>query len=93
MRFSCPKRWNFEFCVRLYSLPDMWLWLRRLVVWVIMIGASAAYWIELTPMLHTKRQHEYAVLIFGFLFLVLAATLGFVLRLLPTKSDRGNSRP
>jgi hypothetical protein len=57
------------------------MWLRRILVWSVILGVSAIYWLNLAPVLHTQKQYDDAVIIY---FIVLFATfflIGVVLRL------------
>jgi len=73
------------------NVPDMWwLRLRRLIAWLVLIGASAAYWVELAPFLHTKKQYIDAFIVFAVLFFGTLAALVLILRLPTPKGGTGN---
>ncbi len=68
----------------------MWrLRFRRLTAWLVLIGASAAYWVELAPVLHTKKQFIDAFIVFVVLFFGVLTTLVIVLRLPTPKEGAG----
>ena len=66
-----------------------WLRFRRLIAWLVLIGASTAYWVELSPALHTKKQYIRAFIVFCVLFFGALAALVTVLRLPTPKGDPG----